>query len=165
MKTPQENEDGYEGTAISNATALAQNKRFLIMHGTGDDNVHYQNTLTLLDKLDLASVKNYDMHVFPDSDHSIYYHNANKIVYESKSQPKTVCLFKKGDMLTEVQNSRTGSSMPSMASGSRSMIPCPSRRDRLVVLDMPVRRGCDGLLWEAGYTSGIGMAFGDFFAT
>lgn len=86
MKTPQENQAGYDGTAITNATALAQNKRFLIMHGTGDDNVHVQNTLTLLDKLDLAGVENYDVHVFPDSDHSIYFHNANKIVYDSKSQ-------------------------------------------------------------------------------
>lgn len=84
MKTPQENKEGYEGTAITNATALAQSKRFLVMHGTGDDNVHVQNTLTLLDKLDLAGVENYDMHVFPDSDHSIYFHNANLIVYESK---------------------------------------------------------------------------------
>jgi hypothetical protein len=43
-----------------------------------------QNTLTLLDKLDLAGVENYDVHVFPDSDHSIYFHNANKIVYDSE---------------------------------------------------------------------------------
>lgn len=90
MKTPQENEAGYDGTAISNASALGQNKRFLIMHGTGDDNVHYQNTLTLLDKLDLANVENYDVHVFPDSDHSIYFHNANKIVYESKLLLKSI---------------------------------------------------------------------------
>lgn len=82
MKTPQENAAGYDGTAVSNATALAQNVRFLIMHGTGDDNVHVQNTLTLLDKLDLAGVSAYDVHVFPDSDHSIYFHNANQIVYE-----------------------------------------------------------------------------------
>lgn len=92
MKTPQENQAGYEGTAISNATALAQNKRFLVMHGTADDNVHVQNTLTLLDKLDLASVKNYDVHVFPDSDHSIYFNNANEIVYWSKS-PHLGCLL------------------------------------------------------------------------
>jgi dipeptidyl aminopeptidase/acylaminoacyl peptidase len=54
------------------------------MHGVADDNVHMQNTLTLLDKLDLAGVENYDVHVFPDSDHSIYFHNANRIVYDSK---------------------------------------------------------------------------------
>jgi len=85
MRTPQTNPQGYSQSAIENATALAQNKRFLIMHGIADDNVHMQNSLTLLDKLDLARVENYDVHVFPDSDHSIYYHNANRIVYDSKS--------------------------------------------------------------------------------
>ncbi len=65
-------------------TALSQNVRFLIMHGVADDNVHMQNSLTLLDNLDLAGVENYDVHVFPDSDHSIYFHNANRIVYDSK---------------------------------------------------------------------------------
>ncbi|EOO02628.1 putative dipeptidyl aminopeptidase b protein [Phaeoacremonium minimum UCRPA7] len=84
MKTPQENEAGYDDTAISNVTALGSNVRFLIMHGIADDNVHMQNTLTLLDKLDLAGIENYDVHVFPDSDHGIYFHGANRIVYDSK---------------------------------------------------------------------------------
>ncbi|KAJ9157694.1 Dipeptidyl aminopeptidase-like protein [Pleurostoma richardsiae] len=82
MRTPQENPDGYDDTAISNVTALASNVRFLVMHGVADDNVHMQNTLTLLDKLDLAGIENYDVHVFPDSDHGIYFHNANRIVYD-----------------------------------------------------------------------------------
>ncbi|KAI5300729.1 hypothetical protein KEM55_005441 [Ascosphaera atra] len=81
MRTPQHNPEGYKNTAITNATALSKSVRFLVMHGTGDDNVHVQNTLTLLDKLDLAGVDNYDVHVFPDSDHSIYFHNANRMVY------------------------------------------------------------------------------------
>lgn len=85
MRTPQHNPDGYDRTAISNVTALAQNVRFLIMHGVADDNVHMQNTLTLLDKFDLAGVENYDVHFFPDSDHSIYFHNANHIVYDKLS--------------------------------------------------------------------------------
>lgn len=84
MLTPQENEAGYDATAINNVTALAGNVRFLIMHGVADDNVHMQNTLTLLDKLDLATVENYDLHMFPDSNHGIYFHNANRIVYDSK---------------------------------------------------------------------------------
>jgi len=87
MHTPQHNENGYDKTSISNVTALSQNVRFLVMHGIADDNVHMQSTLTLLDKLDLAEVENYDVHVFPDSDHSIYFHNANKIVYDSKLLP------------------------------------------------------------------------------
>jgi dipeptidyl aminopeptidase B len=64
---------------------LQQNVRFLLMHGVADDNVHMQNSLTLLDKLDVAGVENYDVHVFPDSDHGIYFHNANRIVYDSRS--------------------------------------------------------------------------------
>ncbi|KAI1266882.1 dipeptidyl peptidase IV N-terminal region-domain-containing protein [Xylariaceae sp. FL1019] len=82
MLTPQENADGYDNTAISNVTSLAENVRFLIMHGVADDNVHLQNTLTLLDKLDLAGIENYDLHMFPDSNHGIYFHNANRIVYD-----------------------------------------------------------------------------------
>jgi dipeptidyl aminopeptidase B len=82
MRTPQNNPSGYADSAISNVTALGQNVRFMIMHGVADDNVHMQNTLTLLDKLDLAGVDNYDVHFFPDSDHSIYFHNANYMVYE-----------------------------------------------------------------------------------
>ncbi|KAI9759151.1 MAG: hypothetical protein M4579_002524 [Chaenotheca gracillima] len=85
MHTPQHNPGGYFNASISNMTALASNVRFLMMHGVADDNVHMQNSLTLLDKLDLASVENYDVHVFPDSDHSIYFHNANRMVYDRLS--------------------------------------------------------------------------------
>lgn len=87
MRTPQDNDEGYSLSKVSNATALGQNKRFLLMHGVADDNVHFQNSLTLLDSLDLAGVENYDVHVFPDSDHGIYFHGANRIVYDSMSPP------------------------------------------------------------------------------
>ena len=82
MRTPQNNPSGYSTSAISNVTAISQNVRFLIMHGVADDNVHMQNTLTLLDKFDLAGIENYDVHFFPDSDHSIFFHNANHVVYD-----------------------------------------------------------------------------------
>ncbi|RKF77619.1 putative dipeptidyl-aminopeptidase B [Golovinomyces cichoracearum] len=81
MKTPKHNPSGYENSSISNMTALHQNVRFLIMHGSADDNVHIQNSLTLIDKLDLAGVENYDFQIFPDSDHSISFHNANHVIY------------------------------------------------------------------------------------
>lgn len=84
MRTPQDNADGYDASKVANATALGENVRFLLMHGVADDNVHFQNSLTLLDDLDLAGVENYDVHVFPDSDHSIYFHHANRIVYDSE---------------------------------------------------------------------------------
>ncbi|KAL2261703.1 hypothetical protein VTK26DRAFT_3576 [Humicola hyalothermophila] len=82
MLTPQTNGHGYDTSAITNVTALSQNVRFLIMHGVADDNVHFQNSLTLLDRLNLNGVENYDVHVFPDSDHSIYFHNGHRIVYD-----------------------------------------------------------------------------------
>lgn len=85
MRMPQHNAIGYSNTAVTNVTAISQNVRFLIMHGVADDNVHMQNTLTLLDKLDLAGIENYDVHFFPDSDHSILFHNANHIVYDKLS--------------------------------------------------------------------------------
>ena len=85
MHTPQNNPEGYKNTTITNTTALQHNVRFLMMHGVADDNVHLQNTLDLLDKLDVAGVENYDYHVFPDSDHSIFFHNANKMVYDRVS--------------------------------------------------------------------------------
>lgn len=84
MHTPQNNPHGYDNSSISDVANLSKNVRFLVMHGVADDNVHMQNTLTLLDRLDLSGIENYDVHFFPDSDHSIYFHNANRIVYDSK---------------------------------------------------------------------------------
>ncbi|KAG0660307.1 hypothetical protein C6P44_003311 [Monosporozyma unispora] len=82
MYTPQENLEGYKKSRVENVTSIAQAKRFLLMHGTGDDNVHFQHSLVFLDHLNQAGVENYDVHVFPDSDHSIRYHNAGVIVWD-----------------------------------------------------------------------------------
>ncbi|KAI5804934.1 putative dipeptidyl-aminopeptidase B [Geopyxis carbonaria] len=86
MHTPQHNLDGYQNATIDNVTAVGENVRFLLMHGVADDNVHVQNSLTLLDKFDLAGIENYDFHAFPDSDHSIYFHNAKRMVYDRLEQ-------------------------------------------------------------------------------
>lgn len=82
MKNPQENDNYGKMSQISDFKKFLEVRRFLIMHGTADDNVHIQNSLWLLDHFDMEGVENYDMHFFPDSDHSIYYHNANTIVYD-----------------------------------------------------------------------------------
>ncbi|KAG8626811.1 hypothetical protein KVT40_005756 [Elsinoe batatas] len=85
MKTPQHNEEGYKNASVSDVAALGKNVRFLVVHGASDDNVHTQNTLALIDKLDMAGVSNYDMQIFPDSDHSIYFHGAHQVVYRKLS--------------------------------------------------------------------------------
>ncbi|QEU60603.1 Ste13 [Kluyveromyces lactis] len=75
--------DAYDKSAkIKDYDSFKFTKRFLLMHGTADDNVHIQNTYELIDNFNLHSVRNYDMHIFPDSDHSIYFHNAQRMVYE-----------------------------------------------------------------------------------
>ncbi|KAG5942872.1 hypothetical protein E4U53_007152 [Claviceps sorghi] len=81
MRLPEDNPSGYDASAVQNVTALGMSKRFLIMHGSADDNVHFQNSLRLLDALDVGRIENYDVHVFPDSDHSISFHGANHMVY------------------------------------------------------------------------------------
>ncbi|KAG5923287.1 hypothetical protein E4U42_005006 [Claviceps africana] len=83
MRLPQDNPSGYNASAIQNATALGMNKRFLVIHGSSDDNVHFQNSLRLLDTLDMDGIENFDVHVFPDSDHGINFHGANRLVYHS----------------------------------------------------------------------------------
>lgn len=82
MHTPQQNPDGYSQSRVHDFEGFKNVTRFLLMHGTGDDNVHFQNSLQLVDSFDLAGIENYDMFVFPDSDHSIRWHNAGIIVYD-----------------------------------------------------------------------------------
>ncbi|KAK6456067.1 dipeptidyl peptidase IV N-terminal region-domain-containing protein [Scheffersomyces xylosifermentans] len=82
MGSPNSNDNYEEHAKIKDYNKYKALKRFLIMHGTSDDNVHLQNSLWLLDKLNLANVENYDVHFFPDSDHAIHYHNADSIVFD-----------------------------------------------------------------------------------
>ncbi|GMF99907.1 unnamed protein product [[Candida] boidinii] len=82
MDKPSDNEEGYKNSKISNFDSIKEKIRFLVMHGTADDNVHFQNTLNLLDKFNLNKVENYDLLVFPDSNHNISNHNAYVIVFD-----------------------------------------------------------------------------------
>ncbi|CAK9437251.1 uncharacterized protein LODBEIA_P16290 [Lodderomyces beijingensis] len=81
MKSPVGNENYQLYSRVNNVHNFAQTRRFLLMHGTGDDNVHFQNTMWLVDKLDVEGVTNYDMQIFPDSNHDILYDNASRILY------------------------------------------------------------------------------------
>lgn len=82
MKNPKENANYKAISRINGFENFKNVRRFLVMHGTADDNVHLQNTLWLMDNFDMKGVENYDVHFFPDSDHSIHYHNANDIIFD-----------------------------------------------------------------------------------
>jgi dipeptidyl-peptidase-4 len=69
MGLPAENAAGYrDGSPINFAQNLAGN--LLIIHGTGDDNVHYQNAETLVDRL-IALNKPFSMMAYPNRTHGI----------------------------------------------------------------------------------------------
>jgi len=69
MGLPEDNPVGYrEGSPLTHASKL--NGKLLIMHGTGDDNVHYQNFEMLVNEL-IKHNKLFSMMTYPMRDHSI----------------------------------------------------------------------------------------------
>lgn len=78
METPQANPEGYaEASVLTYITpeTAASCGRLKLTHGTGDDNVHLQNTLLLADALQKAGVM-FDMMLYPDGMHG--YRGAQK---------------------------------------------------------------------------------------
>jgi len=69
MGLPQDNSEGYKkGSAINFAAGLKGH--LLIVHGSGDDNVHYQGTELLVNKL-IELGKSFDFMTYPDRTHGI----------------------------------------------------------------------------------------------
>ena len=70
MQTPQENPSGYDENSPMNFANLLKGN-FLLVHGSGDDNVHVQNTMRLTNALVEAN-KPFDLAIYPDRNHGIY---------------------------------------------------------------------------------------------
>lgn len=80
MRTPQQNMSGYDnGSPIKLANKLEGN--LLLVHGSADDNVHFQNTMDYSSAL-IAANKQFDMFVFTDKDHSIGGSHNRTYLYE-----------------------------------------------------------------------------------
>ena len=82
MQTPQENASGYDQNSPINHVKLLKGK-YLLVHGSADDNVHVQNTMRMVEAL-VQSNKQFDMFIYPDKNHGIYggatrYHLYNKM--------------------------------------------------------------------------------------
>ncbi len=69
MSTPQENPDGYrESSSVAAAADLSD--PLLLVAGTGDDNVHWQNTLQFIEAL-IQAGKPYRLLIYPNKTHGI----------------------------------------------------------------------------------------------
>ncbi|MFV5702886.1 S9 family peptidase [Flavobacterium sp. XS2P12] len=69
MQTPQENPSGYDENSPINHVDKLKGK-FLLIHGSGDDNVHVQNTMQMMEALIQAN-KQFDSQIYPDKAHGI----------------------------------------------------------------------------------------------
>jgi dipeptidyl-peptidase-4 len=70
MRTPQENPSGYDENSPINFVNQLKGK-YLLIHGSGDDNVHYQNTMEMINALVKAD-KQFDLFIYPNKNHGIY---------------------------------------------------------------------------------------------
>ena len=79
MTTPQENPSGYDqNSPLSHVDELKG--KFLLVHGTADDNVHVQNSMRLIEALVQAN-KQFDWAIYPDKNHGIYGGNTRLHLY------------------------------------------------------------------------------------
>lgn len=69
MQTPQENPGGYDDNSPINFAEKLKGK-YLLIHGSGDDNVHVQNTMQMMESLIQAN-KQFDSQIYPDKNHGI----------------------------------------------------------------------------------------------
>ena len=70
MVKPQDNADGYDNNSpINHVDKLKGN--YLLIHGSTDDNVHFQNTMDLITAL-VAADKQFDLMIYPNKNHGIY---------------------------------------------------------------------------------------------
>ncbi|AUC82443.1 S9 family peptidase [Lacinutrix sp. Bg11-31] len=79
MTTPQENASGYDDNSPINHVDKLKGD-FLLIHGTGDDNVHVQNTMRMVEAL-IQADKQFDWMIYPDNNHGIYGGNTRKHLY------------------------------------------------------------------------------------
>ncbi|MEN9742947.1 MAG: hypothetical protein RLZZ65_752 [Bacteroidota bacterium] len=80
LRTPQENAKGYDENSPINFANDLQGKYFLI-HGSADDNVHYQNTMEMITALVKAN-KQFDLFIYPNKNHGIYGGNTRNHLFE-----------------------------------------------------------------------------------
>lgn len=79
LRTPQENPGGYDNESPFNYPELLKGD-YLLVHGSGDDNVHLQNTMRMAEAL-IQADKQFEWAIYPDKNHGIYGGNTRKHLY------------------------------------------------------------------------------------
>jgi dipeptidyl-peptidase-4 len=69
LRTPELNKAGYEDNSPINFTKNLKSK-YLIVHGTADDNVHFQNATEMIKSM-IQSGVNFDSEIYPNRNHGI----------------------------------------------------------------------------------------------
>jgi len=69
LRTPQENPEGYDDNSPINFVDQLEGN-FLLVHGTSDDNVHFQNSVLFSEAL-IEAGKTFDQAYYPNKNHGI----------------------------------------------------------------------------------------------
>lgn len=80
LQRPQDNARGYDDNSPLNFAHLLKGN-YLLVHGTGDDNVHFQNAVDMVTALEAAG-KQFEFRIYPNKNHSIYGGNTRLNLYE-----------------------------------------------------------------------------------
>ncbi|MBC7774372.1 MAG: S9 family peptidase [Phycisphaerae bacterium] len=80
MHTTADNEKGYENNSPLNFARLLRGDNYLICHGVTDDNVHWQQTVEMINALIKAN-KQFETYYYPNRNHGIYGENATKHLF------------------------------------------------------------------------------------
>jgi dipeptidyl-peptidase-4 len=79
LRTPQENAKGYDENSPINFADKLKGK-FLLIHGTADDNVHFQNSVMFSEALIQAN-KSFEQAYYPNKNHGIFGGNTTIQLY------------------------------------------------------------------------------------
>ena len=84
MRTPKENPNGYDENAPEKMADKLKGK-LLLIHGTADDNVHFQNSVMMVNAMIKAN-KEYDSEFYPDKNHGISGGNTSYHLYRRMTE-------------------------------------------------------------------------------
>ncbi|XP_038206505.1 venom dipeptidyl peptidase 4 [Zerene cesonia] len=70
MDTPQENMEGYRRSDLMSQAGKLRGRRYLLVHGTGDDNVHFQHSIQFAKELQRADIP-FEQMSYADENHSL----------------------------------------------------------------------------------------------